>query len=415
MSIFEVKCMSVELADHQLEAIRKMKNGCILDADVGTGKSRVAIAYYYIKVCGGRAKINGHGEWKQMTSPRSLYIITTAKKRDSGEWESELARFALFPPHDPLQDVDIVIDSWNNITKYKGVYGAMFILDEQRVVGWGAWTKAFLTIAKKNKWIMLSATPGDRWEDYIPVFIANGFYRNKTEFSREHLIYSRFAKYPQVTGYISEGILYKHKADILVHMEFKKSTTPHHVIVPCEYDRLLYKMVWKERWDPYEDKPIEETGKLCYLLRKVVNSDESRIQAVREICERHRKVIIFYNHTYELHTLREALMEEIDDIGEWNGEVHTPVPIGESWVYLVQYNAASEGWNCITTNCLVFYSQDYSYRRTKQAEGRIDRLNTPYSDLYYYHLKSHAPIDLAISRALAKKKDFNERRFLKKS
>ena len=351
-----------------------------------------------------------------MSSPRDLYIITTAKKRDSMEWESELAYFYAGRGENPNLGVTVTIDSWNNIGKYKKVYGAMFIFDEQRVVGYGAWTKAFLDITRKNQWILLSATPGDTWSDYIPVFIANGFYKNKTDFTRQHCVFSRFAKYPKIERYVDQGILVRHREDILVHMETVNTKEHHHILVPCDYDKPLYKTVWKDRWDPYDNCPIKETGKLCYLLRKVVNSDESRIERVLEICRQHRKVIIFYNHTYELHSLRDALVGEVDDIGEWNGEVHTSVPSSErgSWAYLVQYIAASEGWNCIRTNCIVFYSQDYSYRRTKQAEGRIDRVNSPYKDLYYYHFRSTAPIDLAISRALKQKRNFNESKFLKR-
>ena len=404
--------MSLDLYYHQLEAIRQMKNGCILDGGVGTGKSRTSLAYYYLKVCRGSLVINGVGKFKKMEEPKDLYIITTAKKRDSKEWEDELIDFRLCRGENKDMGVTVNIDSWNNIKKYKNVYGAMFIFDEQRVVGYGAWTKAFLNIARKNQWILLSATPGDTWTDYIPVFIANGFYKNKRDFEMQHCVYSRFTKYPKIEKYLDQGILAKHRNDILVHMDMERKTVPHHIWVPCEYDKTMYKQVWKERWDPYDNCPIEETGKLFYLLRKVVNGDDSRIQAVREICERHRKVIIFYNHTHELHTLRESLLGEVDDIGEWNGEVHTPVPEGDSWAYLVQYIAASEGWNCVTANCIIFYSQDYSYRRTKQAEGRIDRLNTPYTDLYYYHLRSAAPIDIAISRALNQKKNFNERSFI---
>ena len=405
--------MAVELYDYQIEAVRNMKNGCILDGGTGTGKSRTSLAYWYIKVCDGYPVVNGKGKPRPMKSPRDLYIITTAKKRDSFEWEEELPYFYVYKGENPDAGVTITIDSWNNIKKYQKVYGAMFIFDEQRVVGYGTWTKAFLDIARKNQWILLSATPGDTWSDYIPVFIANGFYKNKTEFTRQHCVYSRFAKYPKIERYIDQGVLLKHRYDILVHMETEMPATQHHIWSPCTYDRYLYNRVWKDRWDPYDDCPIKETGKLFYLLRKVVNSDESRTEQLLEICRRHRKVIIFYNFTYELHHLRKVLMDEGYDIGEWNGEVHSPVPTRENdWAYLVQYIAASEGWNCITANCIIFYSQDYSYRRTKQAEGRIDRVNTPFKDLYYYHLKSSAPIDVAIARALKQKKNFNENKFL---
>ena len=404
--------MSLDLYDYQIEAIKKMKNGCILDGGVGTGKSRTSLAYWYIRVCGGSLIVNGKGKFRKMQKPRDLYIITTAKKRDSLEWEEELPFFYVYKGENKEMGCNVVIDTWNNIKKYTKVYGAMFIFDEQRVVGYGTWTKSFLNIARKNQWILLSATPGDTWSDYIPVFIANGFYRNKSDFTSRHCVYSRFTKYPKIDRYVDQGILVNHRNDILVHMECVRHTSPHHIWIPCEYDKDLYKTVWKDRWDPFDNCPIKETGKLFYLLRKVVNGDQSRVREILQIVDRHKRVIVFYNHTHELHTLREALMGKVEDIGEWNGEVHTPVPSTESWVYLVQYIAASEGWNCTRTNCIVFYSQDYSYRRTKQAEGRIDRVNTPYEDLYYYHFKSAAPIDLAIARALKQKKNFNESSFL---
>jgi len=397
--------MAISLYDHQIEAIKKMKNGCILVGGVGTGKSRTALAYYYIFVCQGKMKVNGKGSTSPMREPRDLYIITTAKKRDSLEWDEEVSWFN-------TTNVKVTIDSWNNIKKYTNVYGAFFIFDEQRVVGYGAWTKAFLNIARKNKWVLLSATPGDTWSDYIPVFIANGFYKNKTEFTRQHCVFSRFAKYPKIEQYIDQGILIRHRNDILVTMEFERQTVPHRIMVPCEYDKLLYRTVWRDRWDPYDKCPIEETGKLFYLLRKVVNSDKSRERAVIDICGEHKKVIVFYNYTYELVILRELFKELGFTIGEWNGEVHSDVPSGDCWAYLVQYSAGCEGWNCITTDTIIFYSQSYSYRMTAQAEGRIDRLNTTFKDLYYYKLRSRAPIDLAIYKALGQKKNFNERSFV---
>jgi len=403
----------IELYDHQLKAIEKMKNGCILCGGVGTGKSRTALAYYYIYDCQGSLVINSKGSLGEMKTPRDLYIITTAKKRDSEEWKWECYPFGLTTdPDDNINHIRVTIDSWNNIKKYSNVFGAFFIFDEQRVCGSGAWVKAFLNISRKNNWILLSATPGDTWSDYIPVFIANGFYRNKTDFNEQHVIFSRFAKYPKIDRFINTGILIKHRNDILIMMKYNKLTNPIHQSVMVSYDKQLYLNVWRDRWDPYDSCPVQETGKLFYLMRKVVNSDRSRLEALSHILEEKTSAIIFYNFTYELLMMRELLDSYKIQYAEWNGEKHEPVPVGSRWVYMVQYSAGCEGWNCITTDTIIFYSQNYSYRMTTQAEGRIDRLNTPFKDLYYFHFKSNAPIDLAIARALKNKKNFNEKSFI---
>ena len=403
----------IDLYSHQLEAIEKLDNGCILCGSVGSGKSRAALAYYFIKVCEGGIAVNGEGQWAEMQKPRDLYIITTAKKRDSLEWDEELAPFMLYRDKDSFSGVEVHIDSWNNIKKYKDVYGAMFIFDEQRVVGYGTWTKSFLNIARKNQWILLSATPGDTWSDYIPVFIANGFFKNKTEFVRKHIVYCPHTTFPQIDRYVNQGPLIKYRNDILIDMKFDRHTTRHKVIIKADYNRALYKRVWVDRWNIYDDEPIPEQGKLGYLLRRVVNSDPDRIIKLVELLEENKKTIIFYNFTYELDILRQTCEQMAIPYSEWNGEKHEPIREGENWAYLVQYSAGAEGWNCITTNVIIFYSQNYSYKMTEQAMGRIDRMNTPYTDLYYYILKSNAPIDLAIGRALANKRNFNESRFIK--
>lgn len=398
--------MSIELYPHQIEAVNKLKSGAILCGGVGTGKSRTALAYYFFKECHG--DINPH---PHMDRPRDLYIITTAKKRDTFEWDGECCYFLLSDEDNPY-GVRVIIDSWNNIKKYQNVYGAFFIFDEQRVVGRGAWVKAFWKIARKNKWILLSATPGDTWSDYVPVFVANGFYRNPTDFNSQHAVFNRFSKYPKIEKYINTGILIKHRNDILVNMPYQKSTIKHYITIISDYDKHLYNRIFKDRWDIYENKPIKEAGNLCHLLRRVVNSDMSRIEHIKELLETHGKVIIFYNFNYELDLLRELCLDVGIEEREWNGHKHEEIPKGDRWVYLVQYSAGSEGWNCTDTNVIIFYSQNYSYRTTIQAEGRIDRINTPYTDLYYYYIKSSSPIDMAIARALSKKKNFNERNFL---
>jgi hypothetical protein len=392
--------MGIELRDYQQEAVNKMRNGCILNGGVGSGKSRTSLAYYFTQM-GGKLY-----PYSRMTNPRKLYIITTARKRDTLEWEQELIPFLLSKEED-----GVMIDSWNNIKKYTNVEGAFFIFDEQRVVGSGAWVKAFLKICKANEWILLSATPGDTWSDYIPVFIANGFYKNKTEFVREHVIYSRFTKYPKIDRYINTRRLVRLRDRILVDMDFHRDTIPHHEDIYCSYDAMIYKEIGKNRWNPYKDEPIVNASELCYTWRKLVNSDESRQMALLEIFEKHPKMIVFYNFDYELDILKGMYYGDDVEIAEWNGHKHQAIPDTEKWVYLVQYTAGCEGWNCISTDTIVFYSQNYSYKTLEQARGRIDRMNTPFINLYYYHLKSRSGIDLAISRALKNKKQFNERKF----
>lgn len=402
--------MAIPLYDYQLDAVKRMKNGCILCGGVGSGKSRTSLAYYYTQN-GGDVEA---GDYKPMKNPKDLYIITTAMKRDKLEWDEELVPFLLsVNPKANYYTNTVVIDSWNNIKKYSNVSGAFFIFDEQRVVGSGAWVKAFLKIAKRNKWILLSATPGDTWSDYIPVFVANGFYKNKTEFTREHVVYSRFCKFPKIDKYIGTGKLIRHRNDILVDMDFERPTTSHHEDVYCEYDISKYKEAMRTRWDPYKNEPMQQASTLCYVLRRIVNEDESRQVALQEIFEKHPRIIVFYNFDYELDILRGMHFGDKVKVAEWNGHNHCEIPNSKSWVYLVQYTAGCEGWNSIQTDTIVFFSQNYSYKVMQQAQGRIDRLNTPFKDLYYYHLKSRSSIDLAIGKALKEKKIFNESRWVK--
>ena len=384
--------MHVDLYPHQEEALSKLRNGSILCGGVGSGKSRTALAYYWTRECQGSLSP------LQRKDKTRLIIITTARKRDTGEWQAEAENFKLKP----------VIDSWNNIGKYKDESGTFFIFDEQRVVGSGAWVKSFLKIVKRNHWILLTATPGDTWIEYVPVFIANGFYRSRTDFTQQHVIWARWSKYPKVNGYFNEGLLMRHRREVLVNMPFEKHTEPQHITLYLPYDEERSKDVIRRRWNPYTNEPIKDAGELCRCLRKIANEDPSRIEAVKTILGEKKHAIIFYNFDYELEKLRKLPVM----VAEWNGHLHDPLPKNSgSWAYLVQYNAGAEGWNCTTTDTIIFFSQSYSYKQMIQAAGRIDRMNTPYTTLYYYHLSSKSKIDQAITRALRAKKNFNERDF----
>lgn len=404
----------------QINAVRQLHNGCILCGEVGSGKSRTGLAYYFCKVCGGI--INGkdrglENDYVPMKRPMDLYIITTARKRDQLEWDDELAPFLLTRDSEDSYygaSVKVVVDSWNNIKRYENVKDSFFLFDEQRVVGYGAWSKAFIKIARHNQWIFLSATPGDIWMDYMSIFIANGFYRNPTEFKNRHAVYNQYSKYPRIDRYIDVPHLEKLRDSILVNIDYVKPTERHIREIPVLYDRELYRIPMVRRWNPYEEKPIESISELGHLLRKIVNSDPSRGEAVIDIQKRHPKMIVFYRFNFELEILRGLPYTEGTVVAEWNGQQHQPIPKSDKWVYLVQYTAGAEGWNCTLTDTMLFYCLDYSFKTMEQAMGRIDRRTTPFHDLYYYTLKSRAPIDIAISRALRQKKTFNESRFLGK-
>lgn len=401
---------NVKFYSYQIDAIENMHNGCILCGGVGSGKSLTALGYYY-KENGGNIRAE---KYNKMKNPCDLYIITTARKRDTLEWDHEMIPFLLSTDEkDNAYGNKVVIDSWNCITKYTDVKNAFFIFDEQRVVGKGVWVKSFLKIAKNNKWILLSATPGDTWMDYVPVFLANGFYRNRTDFNQQHVIFSPYTKYPSVLKYVNVRRLMRLRDRVLVDMDFNRSTRSEHENITCTYDRQLYMTAQKRRWDVFKEEPIQNAGGLCYVLRKVVNSDSSRLDALDDILKIRKKIILFYNFDYEREAIIEHLTKRRYPFSEWSGHAHQEIPSADKWVYLVQYTAGCEGWNCIKTDTTVFYSQNYSYKVMEQACGRIARLNTPFEILHYYHLVSQSPIDRAIANAIKTKKNFNERRFVK--
>jgi superfamily II DNA or RNA helicase len=376
------------LEPHQKDALRKLKNGSILWGGVGTGKSRVAMAYYV-----------------ERESPKNIYVITTAKKRDSADWLGEAAVFSIGTQEDETKHGILTVDSWNNLHKYDKVHGAFFIFDEQRVIGSGKWVKAFLKITRKNRWILLSATPGDTWMDYVPVFVANGFYKNRTEFKSRHVVYAPYTKYPKILRYTDVNSLVKHRNDVLVRMRYARETVRHSQMVYTDYDVDLMETVTKRRWNPFKDEPIRDAGELFALMRRIANSHPSRAEAIRQIMKDHPRLIIFYNFNYELEILREFKADI--EVAEWNGHKHENLPNCQDWLYLVQYAAGSEGWNCIETDAMCFYSLTPSYKRWEQSFGRIERMNTPFTDLYYYILRSKHTVDMAIYRSLRAKKDFN--------
>lgn len=461
----------VNLAPHQRYAVSRMHNGCILSGGVGVGKTRTAISYYVEK-----------------EAPKDVYVITTAKKRDSLDWEAEAVLHGIGRDTSVSRAGErlghIHVDSWNNMWRYVDVEGAFFIFDEQRLVGSGAWVGTFYKIARKNNWILLSATPGDTWLDYIPVFVANGFYKNKTEFLREHVIYNRFSKFPKVDRYIAVGRLVRHKNALLVDMPYERHTKRHLHHIQVDYDEDKFKKAVETRWNPFTNEPMKDVAELFRVMREIANSDPSRVEAVRNLLSKHNRLIVFYNFDYELELLRslggsmtDVLSESCDSadilnqkstgsspeqspsrssstntlqkstlstkgssgnesvnhsnnstdqscakskdatgnfqnvsIAEWNGHKHQEIPKTERWLYLVQYTAGAEGWNCIETDACVMFSLNYSYRIFEQCQGRIDRLNTPFTDLHYYVLRSKSAIDNMIWRALRVKMKFNEPR-----
>ena len=406
--------MTVTYRPEQIQAVRQLQNGSILAGGVGSGKTLTSLAWYLTSVCNAASfKKGGSLVKKKVKGSPTLYVITTAKKRDSLEWEEEAARLGLSTdPACSFTGSSIVVDSWNNIGKYSDREHAVFFFDEQRASGSGRWVKEFLKITRKNTWLLLSATPGDVWMDYLPVFMAHGFFRTRTEFMEDHVIFDRFAKYPKVKRYIGEAKLQRLRRSILVEMPVERHTTRERETVYCDYDRDLYKWVVKNRMDPWTEEPLRDAGGVCRILRKVVSDNDWRSEQAKRILSSNERVIVFYNYNYELDRIL-AIAESLGlPTAQWNGHRHDAIPAESRWVYICQYTSAAEGWNCTSTDTVLFWSLNYSWRVTEQCEGRIDRLNTQYSRLKYYFLESHSSIDEAVRRSLSSKKVFNERAFV---
>lgn len=375
--------MKFELYQHQKEAVKKLSSGSLLYGKVGSGKTLTALTFY-----------------KKQYSDKSLIVITTAKKRDSNDWLAEA---------DMLDMHHLVVDSWNNIKRYSDIKNSFFIFDEQRVIGNGTWTKSFLKIAKHNKWILLSGTPGDTWMDYMPLFIANGFYRNKTDFIEQHVEYERYTKFPKVKAIHNSKKLSDNLDRVMVQMKFRRKVIRRKHYIDTNYPIDVVKNVKDTRFNPYTNKPIRTPSEYTQVMRRLVAESDDRKEKTKELILALDKVILFYNYNYERDILLDMLNSVDINYGEYSGHKHDPLPKGKQWVYLVQYTAGAEGWNCTETDRMIFYSPNYSYRIVEQCEGRIDRLNSLYSELHYYYCRSDSSIDKAVFRALATKRRFNEK------
>lgn len=382
--------MVVKLRKEQETALKNLSNGKVLYGGVGSGKSLTALAYYI-----------------QNEAPKSIYVITTAQKRNKLEWEGEAAHFGI----GRLESVPglgrINVDSWHSIQNYTEVEDAFFIFDEQKLIGSGAWVKAFYKIAAKNNWILLSATPGDNWLEYAPIFIANGLYKNLTEFKRNHVVYAPYKRYPIVVGYLGLDTLEKYRNMLLVELPYLKDNVRHTEFIDVSYDKELMDLALRKRWHVYEDRPIVDVAELFRVMREINNTDPSRLETIKRILQYHPKLVVFYRNNFELEILR--TLGENYTIAEMNGHKKDPLPDTDSWVYLVQYTSGAEGWNCTQTNAMVFYSLIGSYRTFEQAQGRIDRMNSPVKDLYYYVLVADSKIDRSLRDHLERKELFNER------
>jgi hypothetical protein len=390
--------LQATLKPHQVEAISNLSNGKILYGGVGVGKSLTAVGYYLMK-----------------EAPADVIVITTAKKRDSLDWQREFVRYGISVEGPSCFGGGLTVDSWNNVAKYEDREECFFIFDEQRVVGSGAWVKSFQRIARKNRWILLSATPGDTWLDYIPVFVANGLYKNASQFKREHVVYAPFAKYPKIVKYLEVPTLEKYRNMLLVEMPYEKHTERIVEWVTCDYDTEKYALVTRRRWNPWENRPLKDASEMSRAMRRVANEDSSRLQQLQQILNQHSRVIVYYNFDYELEVLRSFAREISVSCAEWNGHKHQQPPSkDDDWLYLVQYMSGAEGWNCTYSDAICFYSLTYSYRMFEQSQGRIDRMDTPFTKLYYYVLTSDSTIDKAIRNAVQHKKIFSERRFGKR-
>lgn len=377
--------MAVTFKDYQKRAINQMHNGCILCGGVGAGKSLTSLGYI--------DKVYPSG---------TVYIITPARKRNTGEWFDDIRK-------NDMDETRFVVDSWNNLSKYKDVKDAFFLFDEQKVSGKGTWAKSLIRIAKSNQWILLSATPGDTYDDYATVLIANGFVRNRTTWYDEYCV-TKSQPFFHIVDHKNKDVIDMMIRRIFIKMDYQSDKKRIERVIPIQARSAgEEKEILMTHKAPGAQMPFTTFAAAIAYVRMNCYDKSKKTEALRKIIEKHKKIIVFYNFLSEKLEIERAAIDANVTINFYNGQRHDPIPDTDEWVYGVQYNSGAEAWNCITTNAMVFYSPNYSYKTMEQAHGRIDRVNSPYECLYYYMLLNELNIDNKVMNALSSKKDFNEK------
>lgn len=392
-----------KLYPKQLEILKQIKDYSLLPLGTATGKTLIALHYY----------INNHLD-------KPLVIYCPLAKYLEGGWVSE---FNSLKSKYNLITKDITVVPYSQINKYAVADNSFVILDEAHYVKnpMAKRSKAIREILNNKPFIMLSATPGTKVEDYCHYLMLWNKFKYKTHFENEFLIKDSLMlgsrKIPVVKGYKNldkfSSILKQHSTSRLTVndiVELPELILKDVSLTPSKE----YKDIKKNRILKLDNDVIllDTQIKLCTYLRQYVSPKEkiSHLEDIVSECKQlNENLLIFYNFKSELREIEKIV--KIDYL--INGDVKI-FPSKEDFknlnskITVVQIRAGGTGIELQYNSQVLFYSPTYSYQDYEQALGRAYRPGQN-KKVLVRRFNTINTIEADVWEAIKNKKDFDEK------
>lgn len=394
------------LYEYQKKVIDKADSSWLFALGTGTGKTILSI-HHYLKHYNGE----------------SLLIIAPAQKVLEGGWDREVQRVANFYNIQIQYDVmsyGVLAKKWN---LYKGWF---VIFDECHYVKnpTSQRGKAALNLTRiSTNFSLLSATPSSNgWADTINYMLMFNFYRNKTQFIKEHAIHeTKFFGQKQIKVIADWKDQDKLKM-LYQSISTKLSKDDCLDLPPLIFEDVYFKVskeyeiIRKKRVLETENGPIayDTVMKLQHGLRFYANQKDKLSYTEMLAESTNENIVIFYYYQQEKDDLVKVLAKN-KKIYEVSGKVNH-LPSRDQWdelkntVTLVQYQAGAAGIELQYCNLVIFYTPTFSFQDYDQALGRAYR-NGQTKKVTVYRYITKKSVEEHVYRSLAEKKDFTESLF----
>lgn len=393
------------LYNFQRQLLNSIEENYIIAADTGTGKTMMAI-HHYLK--------HNTGE--------PLLILAPPQKIKEGGWQRELdfvaSHYNIEIPYDIIS-YGVLSKRWK---EYKDWF---LVMDECHYVKnpTSQRGKAAINLTKQStNFLLLSATPSSNgWGDTIAYMIMFGYYKNKTQFLKEHAVYNRIDYGNGPVNVVSDYRDQEKLQKLYQSFSIKLAKEDCLDLPPLVFEKVHFKpskeynIIKKDR--VLGEELFDNISKLQHGLRFYANQADKLKYTEMLLEGTEENVIIFYNYKQENEELKKIAKKLKKKVFEVSGS-KTNLPDKEKWtslknsVTIVQYQAGAAGIELQYANIVIFHTPTYSYQDYEQALGRAYRNGQTKKVTVYQYITKNT-IETSIYQALAAKKDFTEELFRK--